>query len=154
VTPEIFVVGPDPDRYRDLALPVHADLVAGCGALGGIYTAVSVSDADRVLVVACDLPFLHAGLLQRLLELAQDRDGAWVETSRGVEPLLACYRTTAAPRIRARLDAGCLKAADLAQTLDLAVMGTDELRTFGPEHRLLANINSPDDYARVQYASS
>jgi hypothetical protein len=32
----------------------------------------------------------------------------------------------------------------------MAEMGLDELAMFGPPHQLLANINTPADYARVQ----
>ena len=40
-------------------------------------------------------PFLHAGLLAKLVAASAGCDGARVVTARGVEPLLACYRQTA-----------------------------------------------------------
>src|SRR5262245_5967454 len=36
------------------------------GSLGGIYTAIVESPADRTLVVACDMPFLSAPLLAHM----------------------------------------------------------------------------------------
>lgn len=154
VAREVFIVGSDPERYRDLALPVHADALPGSGALGGIHTALATATSDLVLVVACDMPFLHAGLLEALTMLAAGRDGAWVKTARGVEPLLACYRTSAEPLVRARIHAGLCKASDLSAILDLAEIGPDKLQAFGPVDRLLANVNTPEDYARVQYGAS
>lgn len=154
VADPIFVVGHDPARFGDLDVPVYADVIAGAGALGGIYTALVSAPAGRVLTLACDLPFLDEHLLLRLAAISDGHDGAWVETPRGVEPLLACYHTSTAGKIRARLDAGRLKAADLASALDIAVLGPDELATFGPADRLLANVNTVEDYARVQYGSS
>jgi molybdopterin-guanine dinucleotide biosynthesis protein A len=120
--------------------------------LGGIYTALATSEADRVLVVACDLPSLDAGVLHRLVELADDADGAWIESGRGVEPLLACYRTSAAPRVREAIDAGRLKAAALGEVLRMASLNVAELARFGDVERLLANLNTPDDLARYNNA--
>jgi len=143
------VVGSGPERFADLPLAVRADLVPDAGAIGGVYTALAGAARDSVLVVACDLPFLHAGLLTHLVDLAAARDGAWIRTPNGVEPLLACYRRRAEGRIRARIDAGQMKLADLTDVLDMAEMNVAEVAQYGPPGRLLANLNTPDDY--VQY---
>jgi molybdopterin-guanine dinucleotide biosynthesis protein A len=146
----IVIVANDAGRFADLGLPVYADRVPGAGAIGGIDAALHATAADRVIVVACDLPFLHAGVLARLVERAGQGDGAWVRTPRGVEPLLACYRQRARARVRAEIEAGRLKAGALGSVLSMAELGLDELAEFGAPERLLANINTPGDYARVQ----
>ena len=148
ITNRIFIVAPDAERFVDLGLPVHPDLVAEAGALGGIYTALETAAAECVITVACDLPFLEAPLLAYLVQLSSGHDGAWVRTARGPEPLLACYQRRARIAIKARLDDGHLKAADLASVLDIAALDSAELERFGQPDRLLANINSPDDYER------
>ncbi len=150
VADEVFVVSDDPARFADLALPVHADRIAGAGAIGGIYSALDAAGGDSVLTLACDLPFLDAGLLRRLVELAARADGAWVRSARGPEPLLACYRRTARDRVRQAIDAGRLKAGDLDTVLALAEIPPEELERYGPASRLLANVNTPEDHARVQ----
>jgi molybdopterin-guanine dinucleotide biosynthesis protein A len=154
VATEVVIVAADRVRYRDLGLPVYPDRVSGAGALGGIYTALEVSGHDAVLVVACDLPYLHSGLLQRLVERSAGADGAWVRSPRGVEPLLACYRRHTAALVRQQIERGHLKAADLGAILRMSEVGLDELEAFGPADRLLTNINTPADYARVQYRPS
>jgi molybdopterin-guanine dinucleotide biosynthesis protein A len=150
ITPELFIVAMDAARFADLGLPVHADVIPGTGAMGGVLTALEAASADGVLVVACDLPFLDEGMLRRLVELSAAGDGAWVRTAGGVEPLLACYRREARTTIRTEIDAGRLKLADLGTRLRMADLTADELAQFGPAGRLLANINTPDDYARIQ----
>jgi len=150
VAHDIFIVGPHADLYADLGLPVYSDLLPGNGALGGLYTALEVAREDLVLTIACDLPFLDAGLLQRLVERSADHDGAWIATERGAEPLIACYRRAARTRVLDRLRRGALKAADLNATLDLAIVATHELAEFGPIDRLLANVNTPEDFARIE----
>jgi molybdenum cofactor guanylyltransferase len=149
IASQIFIVGVDPERFADVDVPVYTDRVPDAGALGGIDTALETAVHDSVLVVACDLPFLDAGLLARLVELAAAGDGAWIRTARGVEPLLACYRRSARPHVRAQLDRGRLTLRELAGVLQMAEMTIEDVTRFGPPERLLANLNTPDDY--VQY---
>jgi molybdopterin-guanine dinucleotide biosynthesis protein A len=149
VASEVFVVGPA-DRFADLGVPVHHDVIPDIGALGGLYTALAVAEAPLVLVVACDMPFLDAGLLRRLAELAAAADGAWVRGARGVEPLLACYRRTARDVVRTAIADGRLKAADLGAVLRMVEMDAREVERYGSAERLLANVNTPADYARIQ----
>jgi len=149
VAGEVFIVGHDPARFADMGLPGFPDRLPGAGALGGILTALESTRADRVLVVACDMPFLVAGLLRALVQAASE-DGAWVRSARGPEPLLACYRQSARAPILQAITAGALKVADLGQRLRMAELSEAQVSAFGPPERLLANLNTPDDYARLQ----
>jgi len=153
VAGRVFVVGHASTSFTALGLAVYPDRIPGAGALGGIYTALSVEGPDAVLVVACDMPFLDAAMLARLVSMSEGHDGAWVRTARGVEPLLACYRRRAASSLRAEIDAGRMKAGAIDRALDMAEMTEDIVAAFGPPERLLTNLNSPADYARVQQAS-
>jgi molybdopterin-guanine dinucleotide biosynthesis protein A len=150
VAGEIFIVSPFASRFADLHVPVHPDRIPGLGAIGGLFTALEVAQSDRVLVVACDLPFLDAGLLRRLVDLSSDGDGAWVRSARGVEPLLACYRREARATIGAEIAGGRLKAGDLGSVLRMVELSGEELDRFGAVDRLLANLNTPDDLARLR----
>jgi molybdopterin-guanine dinucleotide biosynthesis protein A len=143
-------VAPDAERFADLRVQIHADLVPGAGALGGLYTALEVSSAEQVIVVACDLPFLDAGLLARLAERAPGGDGAWVKTARGVEPFFACYRREARGVMLEAIRAGRLRIADLEHTLRMVPIEAAELEEFGAPEHLLANVNAADDYERIR----
>jgi molybdopterin-guanine dinucleotide biosynthesis protein A len=151
VASELLIVAPDAGRFVDVPARVVPDRMAGLGAIGGIDTALHASSCDRVLVVACDLPFLTSDLLTCLADLSAGHDGAWVRTARGVEPLVACYQTAARDRVAHYITMGGRKAAALSDILDIAELTSPDLDQFGDPERLLANINTPDDYARVQY---
>jgi molybdopterin-guanine dinucleotide biosynthesis protein A len=145
VAERVIVIANEPDRFADLALTVFPDIIPGAGALGGIYTAICRANADRVIVVACDMPNLDERLLRRLTELAAATDAAWVRSARGPEPLMACYRASSADRIRAALDRADLRAGDLNRILNVAEIDAAELATFGGPDQLLRNINSAED---------
>lgn len=151
VASRIFIVGNDPERYADMDLGVYPDVVPNAGALGGIHTALTNASADRVIVVACDMPFLHEPLLRRLADLATAADGAWVRTTRGPEPLLACYRKTAAEAVKKELDAGRMRAGDLDRVLRMAEVDEAQLAQYGAAEKLLLNVNSPDEFEKAAY---
>ena len=150
VAGDVFVVGPTDGRFADLPVRVHADVIAGCGALGGLHTALEVARADRVLVVACDLPFLEVAVMTRLVGLVAGHDAAWIRGPRGPEPLVACYDRRARSAIGERLARGERRVADLEQVLRVAWLDEGELMRLGSGRQMLANLNTPDDYARVQ----
>lgn len=143
-----------PHRFDDLAIPVVTDVVDGTGALGGVHAAMTwagqFDQVDRVLVVACDLPHLTPPLLAALASRACTGDGAWIRTARGPEPLIACYRCAALDRLTAALAAGERRASALGSIFALAELGPEELSAFGDPDRLAANVNTPDEWRRVQ----
>lgn len=149
---EIFIVASQHERFADTPWRVVPDGFPGTGVLGAIATALAATTADRVVTVACDLPFLTGPLLARLIELAGEpgADAAWVRTAFGPEPLVACYRASAAVAIRQAIDEGQLRAGALGQRLSIREISADALRTFGNPSRLLANINSPDDLSTIE----
>src|SRR3954468_20117245 len=67
VADDIRIVARERDGYGVLGLRVIGDAVAGAGPLGGLYSALLDAAHDRVLILACDLPFVTAALLERLV---------------------------------------------------------------------------------------
>src|SRR3954470_3467759 len=147
----VCIISGDSGRFADIGVPVFADVIPDAGALGGVLTALESVEESRVIAVACDLPFLDAGLLSLLADRALEHDAAWVRTRRGPEPLIACYQRSARAVIRARIEAGHLRAGDLASVMNVADVSEEEVAQFGPPERLLANLNTREEYERIQY---
>jgi molybdopterin-guanine dinucleotide biosynthesis protein A len=147
VADRVLVVASDPARYRDLGVDAVADLVPGAASLGGIYTALAHAAGGHVLVVACDLPFLTAPFLRRLVAAVRPDDEAVVpRTSDGWQPLCAVYSRRLAEPIRCRIDAGRLKIVDLLAAARVREIGPDEVAEDDPERLLFFNVNSPADW--------
>jgi DNA-3-methyladenine glycosylase II len=45
---------------------IRRDLIPRCGPLGGVFTGLKTSQAEAELFLACDMPFVSAGLLEHL----------------------------------------------------------------------------------------
>jgi molybdopterin-guanine dinucleotide biosynthesis protein A len=125
------------------------DRTASVGPLGGIYTALLEAPTDQVLIMACDMPFVTAPFLSRLMALGAGAEAAVPRDARGRHPLCASYTRRIADRLEERIDAGNLRILDALDALDVRDIGPDVLALFDPDGRLMMNINTPEDYARA-----
>jgi molybdopterin-guanine dinucleotide biosynthesis protein A len=102
-----------------------------------------------VLVVACDMPFLTAPFLGRLVAECVDVDAVVPRTADGFHPLCAVYAQSAAAAIQRRILSGQLKVVDALADLAVREIGPEEITPYDPDGTLLVNINTPDDYQRA-----
>jgi molybdopterin-guanine dinucleotide biosynthesis protein A len=150
LTSDVFIVASDAARFADLGCAVVPDVVPASGAIGGLLTALERARAGRVLVVACDLPYLDGPTLERLAELAGEGDGGWLRSPRGVEPLLACYARAVRFAIRGEILAGRLKLGGLDAVLRMRALDVPDADAASPVARMLTNVNTPAEYERIQ----
>lgn len=119
-------------------------------ALRGLVGALASTRAERVLVVATDLPLLTADLLLALVAFPQ-ADVVLPRGPAGPEPLCALWRREPAlAAARARLAAGELSAQALVAALDAGWLEAADLARVDPETRALVNVNDPRDLARAR----
>lgn len=133
-------------RYADLGVPVDPDLVPAAGPLGGLLTGLSRLGPEPGLFLGVDLPFVPAGLLALLLELAEDYDAVVPVAAGKVQPLCALYRAACREPIRRRIEAGQLRMTSFWPEVRVLEVGEERLARFGPPARLFLNLNTPADY--------
>lgn len=151
VAAEILIVSSDAARYAGLGAPVFGDLVAGAGPLGGIYTALIAARHPRVLILACDMPFVSTMLFEALVEaMDDDIDAVVPRSARGLEPLCAIYAQRIAPMLRQKLDAGDWGVGDMIADLRVREIAGGALAVLDDDGRLFENVNTPHDYARAR----
>jgi molybdopterin-guanine dinucleotide biosynthesis protein A len=152
VADDVRIVANDRDRYAGLGLRVIPDAVMDRGPLGGLYTALLDATHERVLVLACDLPFVTAALLQRLVAesgTGQEIDAVVPRSARGLEPLCALYRRRCAGVALARIERGELAVAALLADLRVHELGPEALAPYD-DGSLFENVNTPHDHARAR----
>jgi molybdopterin-guanine dinucleotide biosynthesis protein A len=140
---ELLLVTDNRGRFLWLeGITTVEDLVRGCGPLGGIYTGLKAMSNQKGFFVACDMPFLHNGPLERVLTIAQEDDNLCVvPLVRGrIEPLHAVYSKQLLPHIERALSQGKLSLKELFRD-----NGCRYVRVEESEVRAFTNINTPED---------
>ncbi|WP_313136117.1 molybdenum cofactor guanylyltransferase MobA [Paracoccus jeotgali] len=153
----------DAARFADFKLPVLPDpdfppeVPPRPGPLAGILAAIlwaKAQDADRVLVVAGDTPFLPADLLSRLQDaagaagLAMAADHA--PDGLRLHPTTALWPTRLAAPLRAAIIAGQRRVRAFAAEHDAATAVFPALHAAdGAELSPFFNINTPEDLAQA-----
>lgn len=148
---EVVIVIDRKEEFAGLGCRVVEDIVKGCGPLGGIYTGLREVSGDGAFFAACDMPFLHKGLISRLIKLTDFENYECVvprhsaATLKRIEPLHAIYSKQIIPAIEKSLNAGRLSLRELLADCrcKYADVGEDEVCSF-------TNVNTPEDLARCQ----
>ena len=153
IAKEILVTTNHTDDYAFLNLHLFPDPIPDRGALGGLYTAIASASYPIVAVVACDMPFASATLLQMAIDLlvSEEMDVVIPRSTEGLEPLHAVYRrTTCLPIIRAAINANQLKIIDWFPSVRVYELGMNEVAKADPLGLVFRNINTPEDFALAE----
>jgi len=148
--PRLRIIANDPARFGALGLSVQPDIRPGCGALGGIESALATASFEAVFVAACDLPFLDAGFVRTLVGLLPGHDAVVPWGKKGAEPLCAVYSARCRTTVTRALDRGELKVADFLSGLRVRRVEGDELARLDPDGLSRFNLNTPEDYQRAR----
>ncbi|MGE5360816.1 MAG: molybdenum cofactor guanylyltransferase [Bacteroidales bacterium] len=150
LTDHVMVVANRPERFADTPVRVVPDMIAGAGALGGIYTALATASTEHVVAIACDMPFITSAFLARLVALAAEADLVIPKPADGYQPLCACYSRACVEPIRRRIGVHALRVQDLAEEVRVREVGPAELAEFDASGLLFFNVNTPGDHDRAE----
>ena len=149
---DVTVIAP-PDRYASLGFRCVADRWPGEGPLGGIITALEHTrerneTPEWNFIVSCDMPFLTQDWLAYLAGRAMKSSSKVVlpQSSKGAEPLCACYRTDAGPALRAAFDRGVRKITDALRQVTIETLDEKDWKRFDSAGRLFWNMNTLADF--------
>jgi molybdopterin-guanine dinucleotide biosynthesis protein A len=153
IADEVIMTANNPDDYRFLGLPLFPDLKPGRGALGGLYTALSSATGDSVAVVACDMPFVSASLIEAAGKLLVEEavDVVIPDSGGGLEPMHAVYRRESClPAIEASIEADRWKLISWFPQVKVRVLQPDEVKTYDPSGLAFWNLNTPEEFAEAE----
>jgi molybdopterin-guanine dinucleotide biosynthesis protein A len=115
------------------------DPVSGAGPLAGIAAGLSAARTPWLVVLAGDMPYITADLVDRLLAARGD-DAVGVRVNGLPEPLVCRLHRRVLPVVEGRITAGRYKASGLLTDEGLRVTWID----WG-DADALRNVNSPED---------
>ena len=141
------------ERYPDLRALIVADRWPGEGPLGGIITALRATKSDKTgatwnLIISCDMPFLTRAWLEYLCTsaLASDAEMVVPRSEHGLEPLCACWRTSAADSLQRAFEDGVRKVTEAMKRLRMETLDETDWKRFDSAGQLFWNMNTPQDY--------
>jgi molybdopterin-guanine dinucleotide biosynthesis protein A len=158
---DVSVVG-SKEKYGALATKCIEDRWPGEGPLGGILTALLETAAPAAsgtpenrpswnLIIGCDLPFLTPDFLQYLANKTTTTTCEVIapKSQHGLEPLCACWRSDAAPKLQAAFGSGVRKVTDAMKPLCVEVLDEPDWKRFDSAGRLFWNMNTQPDYQQA-----
>jgi molybdopterin-guanine dinucleotide biosynthesis protein A len=163
IADEVIVTTNRPADYAFLGLRLIADLKPGRGALGGLYTAIASASYPQVAVIACDMPFASAKLIEAATRIMDDVEADIViarvtsadkqdgKGSEGYEPLHALYRrATCLPAIESAIEADQWKVIAWFPQVKVRVLTTDEVKLCDPDGLAFWNVNTPEEFTKAE----
>jgi molybdopterin-guanine dinucleotide biosynthesis protein A len=134
------------NNYTQFGYPVFTDLIKDKGPMGGIVTGLHYSDTEFNLLLSCDIPFVSAGLLQKLADYTRSTAIVIAETENGLEPLCGRYHKNCAAEFRSSINAEILSVRKAISALNFETIKTDSTD--------LVNINTPAELNRYNVIST
>ncbi len=153
VVDEALVTTNHPQNYAFLNVPLIRDVFPGRGALGGLYTALRNAHYTCVAVVACDMPFANAELLEILFRTLEESkaDAVIPQTANGNEPFHAVYRReNCLPLVRQAIEDGHWRADAWFWEANLRFFSPEEVSIFDPLGLAFQNVNTPEELAAAE----
>ncbi len=140
--PHVFVVARESSRFHDLGLPIVTDALSEGGSAVGVYSAVLASPTERVICVACDMPFVTPRLLWALADKSAGFDVFVPRHGEFLQPLCAVYGKGSLDAYRQFIASGGRRIVDIYRDLTTGYLDIDD-GTYGNPERLFLNVNTP-----------
>lgn len=147
---EVIVVTNTPHLYPFLPCRKVPDVYPGRGVIAGIHAGLSAGSEPIAFVAACDMPYLQGALIRYLTSLASGVDMVLPLTPGGSEPLHAVYGKGCLPVLEELLQKENQRVVSMLPRIRVREVVIEEVACFDPQFRSFVNINSPDDYLRLQ----
>jgi len=145
---EVLVTSNHPESYPFLGLTPIPDVFPGLGALGGLFTALSVARYPYVAVVACDMPFasLEIFALEVILLQETGADAVIPRSGAGTEPFHAVYRRESClPFVHSALEASKRRVDAWFSQANIRYLELADMLPYDPEGLAFLNINTPEE---------
>ena len=139
-------------EYEDCK--IVRDIYPDCGPIGGLHAGFRESDSEKIMVAACDMPFLGIELYRFLIDEMEREEkrrgcllGGVVPMSDGrIHPLAAVYRKGMGVILEEQIAVGEYRLRKALERLEILYVDVSK----NPEMcRMLRNINTVEEYEQL-----
>jgi molybdopterin-guanine dinucleotide biosynthesis protein A len=148
VCDKVRIIADRGSRFSFLNLEVYPDEISGKGGkgpLGGIYTALQVSDSEKIFCVGCDMPFLDKKTIQGMLDMSGEFDVVVPYSNGDFHPLHAVYSQSCREPIKKILLSGPYHITGFFDQVRVKIVDEKDFSVLTADGKALANINTPAD---------
>lgn len=141
-------------------IPDIAEEGSAAGSIIGLLTALQNAEDEWTAILAVDLPFVTAGLMIRLAEVAGSDPAAAcvvpIQNDGRVQPLCGLYRTSESlSTVDEHYRNGEWRLRFVIQQLKTRYVSFEELEDLPGSSKFFFNVNTPLEYEKaLEYASS
>lgn len=147
---EVLIVSNTPEDLDFMDVSLVSDSIVGKGAIGGLYTAMDRASSMYVAVVACDLPFVSAAILNEGARLLEEMGAdVAIPNVNGdfYEPLHAVYRRETCKRaILEAIQSDQRRLISWFPSVRVVEMDKDLCKQLDPSGLAFFNINNKEDF--------
>lgn len=140
---DCIIISSNNSEYKNFGFPLITDMYKDCGPVGGLHAALSASETDWNLVLACDLPFMNAELFNSLFSLIDQQDAILPIHQNGIEPLAGIYHKRMSSFFAGKAEKKEFKLHTILKERDIEYFDTSGLLERYP--KLFVNINTLGD---------
>ncbi|REJ81007.1 MAG: molybdenum cofactor guanylyltransferase [Bacteroidetes bacterium] len=150
VTNEIFISANEKE-FEKTGYKVIYDEVKGAGPLGGICSVLNQTQAQKLLVLSCDVPFISVEFLRYLIQNSKPGFNTVPVYMGKLEPLIAIYDKSNLQVMADCLNKGIYKLQDILKKCktQLLLVPHDKY-----SFHIFDNINTPFDLSKVEQKAS
>lgn len=149
VLPKVCVVAKELEPYAFLGRTMLADLVETQSPLSGIFTALKNTEAEKIFVSACDLPFLSPEVVSLIVSQSDQADITAPRFRGHYEPLCAVYSRSCLPMIEEAIEKGEYRIVDFWPRVRVRELNEDFWKVHGVSERTFVNLNRPEDWRNL-----
>lgn len=150
---ELLVITNDIRGYTKLGVPLFEDVIPERGALGGLYTALSIASQPLIGLIAADMPFANPNLIKHQIQIIQESgfDAVIPATDQGIEPFHSVYRVeTCLPLVKEAIENDLWKMISWHDSARIKILNPELIREItGSDHTFL-NLNTPEEFQAAE----
>lgn len=153
ISAEIQVIHNQPESLNFLELNCYQDILPGRGALGGLYTALSIARTPLIGLIAVDLPFASPKLIQHLADqvVSNKLDACLPSTVHGLEPMHAVYRVeTCLPLVKGVIEKDLWKMTAWHDQAKVGIIPPNDVLKITDCEYTFMNLNTPNDLKQAE----